>query len=306
MGCEETRRSTSGCTICVGGSLVYAASNAQFGLPAMSSGEAELRAGTSCAMENMCVKNLMTDMLIELEGVPKLWLDSKAAVGTANRLGPGKMRHLQARELILLEMTQEKLVDVGHVKATKNPADLMTKHLRHDIVAACLNMFGLMDMLEAMLGKTSGRKTVSTNIWNQPKMLSAIFTLGLHVMQIKEDGDDDVKATTDDNDEQHNWIIFGLAMFITLGFWILVVMLLRERCRRMLAAPTTTANVEVQVDLAGNIPPPVPAPPTASASTSTAAPAPSLPEAARVTSEGECYHRRAECFGILRATADTW
>ncbi len=47
------RKSPSGCAIYVGDSLVYAASNTQVGLPAMSSGEAELRAGTSCVMEIM-------------------------------------------------------------------------------------------------------------------------------------------------------------------------------------------------------------------------------------------------------------
>ncbi len=59
-------------------------------------------------MEVMCVKNLVTGMMIEVEGTPKLWLDSKAAIGTANRLGPGSMRQLQARELMLQEMVQEK------------------------------------------------------------------------------------------------------------------------------------------------------------------------------------------------------
>jgi hypothetical protein len=152
------------------GSLVYAASNTQVGLPAMSFGEAELRAGTSCAMEVMYVKNLISDMLIEVEGVPKLWMDSKAAIGTAKRLGPGKMRHVQARELLLQEMVQEKMIDVEkdpklkHLQAaelylqekvrtkelevlkcstTWNPADVLTKYVSEELMKKYLGLMGM-------------------------------------------------------------------------------------------------------------------------------------------------------------------
>ncbi len=127
------------------------------------------------------------------------------------------MRHLQARELLLQEMVQEKMIDVGHVKGTKNPGDLMTKHLRHDVVAAYITMFGLMDMVEANFGEAVAPQTPKTKSWKQTKMLSAIFTLGMSVTQARAAEDEETEPKNSGFDFRE-MMMLCMVMLSALGF----------------------------------------------------------------------------------------
>ena len=57
-GCEETRKSSSGEVIVLVGTVVETGSTTQPGVPATSSGEAEIRSLTHCAQSSVYVRNL--------------------------------------------------------------------------------------------------------------------------------------------------------------------------------------------------------------------------------------------------------
>ena len=90
---------------------------------AKSSAEAELHSVTKGA----CVQTLMNDVGID-SGII-LSLDASAAKSILERSGLSKVRHMDVNHLWLQEQCARKLVPLMKVDGTKNPSDLLTKHL---------------------------------------------------------------------------------------------------------------------------------------------------------------------------------
>ena len=94
---------------------------------ALSSGEAELVALTKATAETMGILSMIRDLGRSLKGV--VYADSSAALAIADRLGSGKLRHINIRMLWLQEKERRKEVEMRKVKGEVNPADLFTKYL---------------------------------------------------------------------------------------------------------------------------------------------------------------------------------
>ena len=94
---------------------------------ALSSAEAELVAMTKVTAEAIGVSNLSRDWGRERRIT--IFADSAAALGIAERRGSGKLRHINVGLLWVQEKRAQDEVDFRKVEGTKNPADLMTKHL---------------------------------------------------------------------------------------------------------------------------------------------------------------------------------
>ena len=91
---------------------------------ALSSGEAELNAMLKTACEGLGIKNLLqeigVDVGLHIRG------DSSASQGTLQRLGTGKIKHLETRQLWLQEKVYGKEVTVEKVPRSRNWADVLT------------------------------------------------------------------------------------------------------------------------------------------------------------------------------------
>ena len=91
---------------------------------ALSSGEAELNAMLKAACEGLNIQHLMEEvgwgMDLHLVG------DSSASHGTLNRLGTGKVKHLQTKQLWLQERVHQKEVTIEKVPRAYNWADMLT------------------------------------------------------------------------------------------------------------------------------------------------------------------------------------
>ena len=59
----------------------------------------------------------------------KLHVDSSAAMGTIQRAGFGRMKHLQIRHLFLQGLLRMKVFSLHKISTKMNPADLGTKKL---------------------------------------------------------------------------------------------------------------------------------------------------------------------------------
>ena len=105
---------------------------------ALSSGEAELNAILKAACEGLSLKYLLQELGEEV----KLHLrgDSSAAYGTLQRLGSGKVKHLQTRQLWLQERVYHGEVSIEKVARHVNWADMLT----HGWVLADERHFGAM------------------------------------------------------------------------------------------------------------------------------------------------------------------
>ena len=95
-GCGETRKSTSGGVVMLGGHLMKAWSKQQ-AVVARSSGEAEYYALVKGGSEGLGIKGIMKDMGYEV-GI-EMRTDASAAIGIVNRRGLGKVKHIELNTL---------------------------------------------------------------------------------------------------------------------------------------------------------------------------------------------------------------
>ncbi len=102
----------------------------------LSSTEAELVAAVRGAAEGLVVQALSRDFGHKCK--LRIHLDSSAALGIVRRRGLGKIRHLDTRLLWIQERVHAGYLRIVKVAGTENPADLLTKHVGEEALAACL------------------------------------------------------------------------------------------------------------------------------------------------------------------------
>ena len=110
----------------LGGHCVKAWSETQAAI-AKSSAESELYSVIKGSCEGLGMQTLMSNMGAEV-GI-SLHLDARAAKGILERSGLSKVRHIDVNQLWLQEQCARKIVPLTKVDGTRNPSDLLTKHL---------------------------------------------------------------------------------------------------------------------------------------------------------------------------------
>ncbi len=139
-GCPKTAKSTSGGIVTLGGHLVKSYSRQQKTV-ALSSAEAELHAMVAASAETLGIIGLCRDMGMEIAG--EVYADSSAALGIAQRSGVGKVRHLRVQALWVQEVRCTGRLGYKKVLGTRNPADILTKHVPVELLDAHLQTLGV-------------------------------------------------------------------------------------------------------------------------------------------------------------------
>ena len=139
-GCTETAKSTSGGIVTIGQHQIKSYSRQQKTV-ALSSAEAELHAMVAASAETLGVIGLMKDLGMPMQG--DVYADSSAALGIAQRSGQGKLRHLRVQALWVQEVRCTRRLKYKKVLGTRNPADLLTKHVPKDLLNAHLVTLGV-------------------------------------------------------------------------------------------------------------------------------------------------------------------
>ena len=109
----------------------------------------------------MGIRSLLKDFGVDSEGV--VYADSTAALAIAKRKGAGEMRHINISCLIQ-ETVYEKQLELRKVLGTKNPADMMTKHLPRVSLDKC--------MAHLHQARAEGRAKSSLDIQGKEKKLA--------------------------------------------------------------------------------------------------------------------------------------
>ena len=154
-GCRRTRRSRTSIQIWIGGSLAVTFVRSQRAM-AMSSGESEFIAMVGGSAEALyigeCLKFLVegSGILIEVRSRT----DSAACRGIAQRIGCGRIRHIDTALLWLQSAVKAKRVAVGIVPGFCNPADLGTKPLAGPRMKELLYLMNAKDVDFEDYGKT--------------------------------------------------------------------------------------------------------------------------------------------------------
>ena len=147
-GCKRTRRSRSS----VGGSLVSSMVRSQRSI-ALSSGESEFIALVSGAGESLYVKECLEFLIGDTcEVAIKLRTDSAACRGISQRLGCGRVRHLDCGLLWVQDAIKKQLMSVGVIPGHENPADVGTKPLAGPRLRELLCRMGAVDENEESYG----------------------------------------------------------------------------------------------------------------------------------------------------------
>ena len=152
-GCKRSRKSKSSLQIFVGGSLVTSAVRTQKSI-SLSSGEAEFVAMVSGACEARYVKDCLEYMVKGNYNVEaRLRGDSAAGRGIAQRVGCGRVRHLDAGLLWLQQAVKERMFKVGAIAGAANPSDLGTKPVPAARLRELLFKLGAVDESYELVGK---------------------------------------------------------------------------------------------------------------------------------------------------------
>ena len=130
-GCAKTAKSTSGGIVCIGEHVIKTYSRQQRVI-ALSSAEAELYAMVAASAESLAVIAYAKDLGINMIG--EVYVDSSAALGISQRCGIGKVRHLRTQGLWVQEARLTGRLAYRKVLGTKNPADVLTKHVPAELL----------------------------------------------------------------------------------------------------------------------------------------------------------------------------
>ena len=96
---------------------------------ALSSGEAEYYALVKSATIALGVQSLCADLGVIYIDPIELKSDASAAIGICNRIGLGKVRHIEVNQLWLQEKVAQKKMAIIKVGTLENLADALTKAL---------------------------------------------------------------------------------------------------------------------------------------------------------------------------------
>ena len=125
-GCRQSRKSTFGGLLTLGGAMMRSWSTNQ-AVIVLSSGEAEYYAALKGASMALGFQSMLRDL--GMKSQITLFTDSSGARGIINRCGFGKLRHLEVGYLWLQAAVKNKRLQVRKQLGRENPADLLTKHL---------------------------------------------------------------------------------------------------------------------------------------------------------------------------------
>ena len=130
-GCLQSRKSTSGGSIMIGSHLIKTWSKTQANI-ALSSAESEFYATLKAAQESLGIIALAKEFSLTM--TVSLQVDASAALGVAQRVGIGKIRHLQTGALWLQEQQLRKSVNLGKMPGANNPSDIITKNVARELL----------------------------------------------------------------------------------------------------------------------------------------------------------------------------
>ena len=94
------------------------------------------------ACEAKGVASVIKDMTDEDAGKVGIYTDASAAIGIAQRLGVGKVRHIDVGMLWVQQNQRAGEIDVKKIGTKVNPADVFTKHVPGEVMWKHLKSIG--------------------------------------------------------------------------------------------------------------------------------------------------------------------
>ncbi|KAE9090712.1 Copia protein [Phytophthora fragariae] len=145
-GDKQTRRSTSGVLLLLGGGPVVYKSKRQ-NTVALSSAEAEYMALSLAAQEVLWLRYLLVEMGFKAEGPTTLQLDNKSAIAMATNQGyTPRAKHIDLRAHFVRDHVEAGRIKLKHVPTEEQLADFLTKALPTPRLMQLCNASGVVDV----------------------------------------------------------------------------------------------------------------------------------------------------------------
>lgn len=124
---DETRKSTTGFVVLLQGVVIAFGSHTQATI-ALSTAEAELMALNPGVREALFVQSVLTEVI--QQAIPIIaYTDSTACLGIVHKVGAGRLRHIETKQLWLQQVVAERKVEIRKIGTEQNLADILTKQL---------------------------------------------------------------------------------------------------------------------------------------------------------------------------------
>ncbi|GJZ54728.1 retrovirus-related pol polyprotein from transposon TNT 1-94 [Tanacetum coccineum] len=141
-GCQDTRRSTSGCMQLLGDRLVSWSSKRQKSI-AISSTEAEYIAMSGCCAQILWMRSQLTDYGLGFNKIP-MYCDNKSAIALCcNNVQHSRSKHIDIRFHFIKEQVENGVVELYFVNTEYQLADIFTKALCRERIKFLINKLGM-------------------------------------------------------------------------------------------------------------------------------------------------------------------
>ncbi|GKC77576.1 hypothetical protein Tco_1128350, partial [Tanacetum coccineum] len=141
-GCQDLRKSTSGCAQFLGENLVSWSSKKQNCI-AISSTKAEYISLSGCCAQILWTRSQLTDYGFDYNKIP-LYSDSKSAIAlSCNTVQHSRTKHIAVRYHFIKEQVENEVVELYFVKTDYQLADIFTKALARERFQFLINRLGM-------------------------------------------------------------------------------------------------------------------------------------------------------------------
>ncbi|GJU25115.1 hypothetical protein Tco_1163736 [Tanacetum coccineum] len=141
-GCQDTRRSTSGCMQLLGDRLVSWSSKRQKGV-AISSTKAEYIALSGCCAQVLWMRSQLTDYGLGFNKIP-MYCDNKSAITLCcNNVQHSRSKHIDIRFHFIKEQVENGVVELYFVNTEYQLANIFTKALGRERIEFFINKLGM-------------------------------------------------------------------------------------------------------------------------------------------------------------------
>ncbi|GJR72030.1 hypothetical protein Tco_0084395 [Tanacetum coccineum] len=145
VGCQDTRRSTSGSAQFLRDRLVSWSSKKHKSI-AISITEAEYIALSRCCVQILCMRSQLTDYGFEFNKIP-LYYDNKSDIALySNNVQHLRSKHIDVRYHFIKERVENGVVELYFVRTEYQLADIFTKALLKERFEFLINKLGMKSM----------------------------------------------------------------------------------------------------------------------------------------------------------------
>ncbi|GJZ88275.1 retrovirus-related pol polyprotein from transposon TNT 1-94 [Tanacetum coccineum] len=142
VGCQDTRRSTSGCIQSLGDRLVSWSSKRQKSA-AISSMKAEYIALSGCCAQVLWMRSQLTDYGLGFNKIP-MYYDNKSAIALCcNNVQHSRLTHIDIRFHFIKEQVKNRVVELYFVNTEYQLEDIFTKALGRERIEFLINKLGM-------------------------------------------------------------------------------------------------------------------------------------------------------------------